>query len=129
MRLLFLCVQNSARSHMAEGWARHLAPAGVEVFSAGSSPAFVRGDAITVMAEVGIDLSEHRSKSIDEVSLASTNLVVTLCADEVCPTLPGARHLHWPIADPAGRGLPAFRAARDDLGARIRELLAGLKPA
>ena len=126
MKLLFLCVQNSARSQMAEGWARHLAPAGVEVFSAGSSPAFVRPDAIAVMAEVGIDLSNHSSDGLDDVPLDGIDLVVTLCAEEVCPTLPGARQLHWPIPDPAGRGLPAFREARDVIGLRVRALLAEL---
>ena len=127
MKLLFLCVQNSARSQMAEGWGRHLAPAGVEVLSAGSSPAFVRADAIEVMAEVGIDLTSHTSKGLDEVPLDQVDRVVTLCDEEVCPVLPGVERLHWPIPDPAGRGLPAFRAARDDIGARVRTLYAELQ--
>jgi len=123
MKIVFLCVQNSARSQIAEGWGRQLAPDGVEVFSAGSAPAFVRPDAIAVMAEVGIDLTGHTSKSMDDVPIADADVVITLCADEICPVVPGVRHLHWPIADPAHRGLDAFRAARDEIRGRIEELL------
>lgn len=122
MKIVFLCVQNSARSQMAEGWGRHLAPDGVEVYSAGSSPAFVRPDAVAVMAEVGIDLSTHTSKGLDDVPLEPGTTVVTLCADEVCPVVPGLRRLHWPIEDPAHKGPDAFRAARDEIETRIQAL-------
>jgi arsenate reductase len=120
--VVFLCVQNSARSQMAEGWGRHLAPAGVEVCSAGSAPASVRPDAIAVMAEVGIDLTDHSSKGLAEVAITGADVIITLCADEICPAVPGARRLHWPIEDPAGRGLDAFRSARDELRSRVEGL-------
>ena len=122
MHIVFLCVQNSARSQMAEGWARLLAPDGVSVHSAGSVPLHVRPQAIEVMAEVGIDLHQHRSKGLDEIPTASPDYVITLCAEEVCPVLPGAEHLHWPFPDPAGEGktLDDFRRARDALRERSR---------
>ena len=84
-RLLFMCVQNSARSQRAEGIARALAPSGVTVASAGSSPAFVRPDAMEVLAELDIDISGHRSKGVEELSDQQVDAVITLCADEVCP--------------------------------------------
>ena len=130
--ILFLCVQNSARSQLAEGIARFLAPAGVTVSSAGSSPAFVRPQAIQVLKEIGIDISPHRSKSIDEIDAASVDAVVTLCAEEVCPVFLGqAVRLHWSLLDPAkapgdeNARLDAFRATRDELFRRLKLLFEG----
>ena len=122
MKVVFLCVQNSARSQIAEGWGRHFAPPGTEVYSAGSSPAFVRPDAIAAMAEGGIDLTSHTSKGLDDVPLDDADFVITLCADEVCPVVPGANHLHWPIDDPAHKGVDVFRQARDEIRGRIERL-------
>jgi len=119
MKIVFLCVQNSARSQIAEGWGRELAPPGVTVYSAGSSPSHVRPDAIAVMSEAGVDLSKHRSQGLDEVPIDEADWIITLCAEEFCPVVPGARHLHWPIPDPAGRGLDAFRTARDTIRERV----------
>ena len=133
-RILFLCVANSARSQMAEGLARQLLGARAEVFSAGSQPSRVNPHAITAMAEIGIDISQQQSKSVDSIDPATIDRVVTLCAEEVCPILPGkVQRLHWPISDPA-RGantlsseesLAQFRTARDQIKARIA-VLAGL---
>jgi arsenate reductase len=130
--LLFLCVQNSARSQLAEGIARFLVPPGVTVSSAGSSPAFVRPQAIQVLKEIGIDISGHRSKSVEEIDAASVDAVVTLCAEEVCPVLPGAAvRLHWSLPDPAKAPgddearLSAFRATRDELFRRMKLLFEG----
>ena len=83
--ILFLCVANSARSQMAEGIARTLAPAGVEVFSAGSNPGRLNPLAMQALAEIGIDLSGHRSKGIPEVPADRVDTIITLCAEEVCP--------------------------------------------
>lgn len=133
-RILFLCVANSARSQMAEGLARALLGDRVEVLSAGSRPSKVNPYAIEAMAELGIDISRHRSKSVDEIDAAGLDLLVTLCAEEVCPVLPGVtRRLHWPITDPASAdpGLSPedlrqrFRSARDQIHARVK-VLAGL---
>jgi arsenate reductase (thioredoxin) len=130
-RVLFLCVANSARSQMAEGLARKILGEGVEVMSAGSRPSNVNPYAIEAMAEVGIDISGHRSKSVDDIDPASIDLVVTLCAEEVCPVLPGrVQRLHWPIVDPASKD-PAltpedfrirFSTAREQIAARLQAL-------
>ena len=126
-RILFLCVANSARSQMAEGLARRILGERAEVSSAGSNPAPVNPDAVEAMAEIGIDITGQHSKSVDTIDLSSLDLVVTLCAEEVCPVLPERiRRLHWPIPDPAteDRGEPQarFRAARDLLQERIEAL-------
>jgi arsenate reductase len=125
--ILFLCVQNSARSQLAEGIARFLAPPGVRISSAGSSPAFVRPQAIRVLKEIGIDISGHRSKPVDEIDAASVEAVVTLCAEEVCPVwLGGAVRVHWGLPDPAGGSadeaaqLESFRGTRDELFRRLK---------
>lgn len=129
-RILFLCVANSARSQMAEGLARVLLPE-VEVLSAGSRPSKVNPYAIEALAELGIDISGHRSKSVDEIAATHLDLVITLCAEEVCPVLPGRVHrLHWPIRDPASTDTSLtpedmrrrFREARDEIKAKIQDL-------
>ena len=123
--ILFLCVANSARSQMAEGIARHLAPDGVTVSSAGSEPATVRAQALAVLGEIGIDISAHYSKGVDEVA-RPVDAVVTLCEEEVCPAWLGDTHrVHWSLPDPAAaagspeRQLDAFRAVRDELRRRL----------
>lgn len=133
--ILFLCVQNSARSQLAEGIARFLAPPGLSVSSAGSSPAFVRPQAIQVLLEIGIDISAHRAKAIEEIDAASVDAVVTLCAEEVCPVFLGnAVKLHWGLSDPAKAPgdenalLNAFRATRDELFRRLKLLFDGWAP-
>ena len=122
MTILFLCVANSARSQMAEGLARRIFGAQVSVHSAGSEPSRVNPYAVEVMAEVGIDIRSHTSKSVETIDPATVETVVTLCAEEVCPAFLGrARRLHWPINDPASKDttlsreemLARFRTARD----------------
>jgi arsenate reductase len=127
--VLFLCVANSARSQLAEGVARALAPQGVEVWSAGSDPARVRPEAIAVLAEIGIDISRHYSKHVSEIPAHQVDLVVTLCAEEQCPVFLGrARRIHWPLPDPAHAGgseperLEAFRRTRVELRRRLAVL-------
>jgi arsenate reductase len=125
--VLFLCVANSARSQLAEGIARRLAPPGVNVLSAGSGAAGVNPLAIAALAELGIDASGQSSKRVSDVDLGAVDTVVTLCAEEVCPIVPaGTRRIHWPLPDPAGVApadrMAAFRATRDELLARLTEL-------
>ena len=127
--ILFLCVANSARSQMAEGIARSLAPADVRISSAGSEPTRVRPQAIRAMEEVGIDLTGHSSKGMDQVDGAPPDVVITLCAEEACPAwLQPTLRVHWPLPDPAGAGstpeeeMEAFRSARDELMARLGAL-------
>lgn len=124
MRVLFLCVANSARSQMAEGLARHMFPKSIEVASAGSAPSVLNPLATKAMADLGIDISGHHSKSVDTVQPETADIIVTLCADEVCPFVPGTvKRLHWPIADPAAENtLDAFVTARDQIRARLEDL-------
>jgi protein-tyrosine-phosphatase/N-acetylglutamate synthase-like GNAT family acetyltransferase len=121
-------VANSARSQLAEGLARTLFGKLVQVQSAGSQPSRVNPHAITVMREAGIDIADQRSKSVDDIDPASVQAVITLCAEEVCPRWPGKiARMHWPLPDPASSdpSIPAeavlarFRAARDELRARL----------
>lgn len=142
-RILFLCVANSARSQMAEGLARALLGTAADVCSAGSRPTAVNPHAVAVLAEIGIDISAHGSKSVDAIDLSAVDLVITLCAEEVCPILPqGTRRLHWPIPDPATTDpsmsddevRDRFRASRDWIRTRLVDpqfasLIAELAPA
>ncbi len=128
--ILFLCVANSARSQMAEGLARALAPGDLSIYSAGSKPSRVHPLAIAAMAEAGIDIERQRSKGLDEVPLEEVDTVITLCAEEVCPVLAtGVSQLHWPIPDPAAVGgdpsedLKSFCVVRDQLRRKIRDYL------
>lgn len=131
-RVLFLCTGNSARSQMAEGWLRALGGNAFEVASAGTQPSFVHPLAIEVMRERGIDLSAHRSKSIDEFRDVEFDLVITVCdgARDACPFFPGKRRLHWSLSDPAAvegdaqTRLAAFRRARDEIESLVRGLIA-----
>ena len=111
---------------MAEGIARSLVPDGMNVLSAGSRPDGVRPEAITVLKEIGIDISGHRSKNVSEISPLDVDTVITLCAEEECPVFLGeARRLHWGLPDPAVIGgteqerLNCFREVRDELRRRI----------
>ncbi|MFO0601143.1 MAG: arsenical pump-driving ATPase [Myxococcaceae bacterium] len=124
--LLFLCVANSARSQMAEGIARALAPRGVKVSSAGSAPSKVNPLAIKALAEIGIDISQQSSKSVADVPPGDVDVVVTLCSEEECPVFLGkATRLHWGLPDPATAAgdedarLKSFRAVRDELCRRL----------
>jgi len=119
--ILFLCVANSARSQMAEGLARTLAPPGWRFLSAGSDPGVVNPLAVQALAEQQIDISTHRAKGLDAIALDQVDAIVTLCADEVCPVVPGgARRVHWPLPDPTD--LASFRAIRDDLRRLLPQL-------
>ena len=127
-RVLILCTGNSARSQMAEGLLRHDGGDGFEVFSAGVEPSHVRPQAIEAMREVGIDISGHRSKSVDEFSGQAFDYVITVCdnANELCPIFPGTpERIHWSIADPVSSTNEAkdFRTARDELRARLRDFI------
>jgi arsenate reductase len=128
-------VANSARSQLAEGIARSLAPAGVTIWSAGSQPTRVRPEAIAALAEIGIDISSHRSKHVSEIPAEQVDLVVTLCGEEECPVFLGrARRLHWGLPDPAAvtgsdtSRADAFRGVRDELVRRLGVLF-GANPA
>ena len=132
MKILFLCVANSARSQMAEGLARSLVKPGISVASAGSKPSHVNPYAIEALQELNIDISGQTSKAVESIVPNEIDLVITLCAEEVCPVFFGrAKKLHWPFSDPAGVGstssekLEAFRSVRDQIKFKLEEWLAG----
>lgn len=136
MKVLFMCVANSARSQLAEGLARQILGPQVEVQSAGSHPGKLNPYAVQVMNEIGIDISKHYSKSVDELSpkfIVGLNYIITLCAEEVCPTIVAqkAKKLHWPFLDPASKeilpeteSLKRFREARDGISEQIKKFKA-----
>jgi arsenate reductase len=131
MKILFLCVANSSRSQMAEGLARSFLANSNWVQSAGSSPTQLNPYAVQVMSEIGIDISSYRSKSVDEINPDSVDLVITLCAEEVCPSSFGnKKSLHWGLSDPAAvdgsevEKIAAFRKVRDQIKKKLEELIA-----
>ena len=128
-KVLFLCVGNSCRSQMAEGWLRHLARDRFEAHSAGVMPCYVNEDAIRVMNEVGIDISQQRSKHVSEYDGQHFPFVITVCdpARTSCPVFAGETHReHWPVEDPGmftgpdEHRLAVFRETRDEIGERVR---------
>lgn len=135
-RVLILCTGNSARSQMAEGLLRHDGGDRFEVESAGTISSFVRPQAIRAMQEIGIDISGHRSKALDEFLDQPFDYVITVCdnAKESCPVFPGkADRIHWSFDDPAEAEddeeakLAVFRRVRDEIRARLREFIADRK--
>jgi arsenate reductase len=128
-RVLILCTGNSARSQMAEGLFRQALGDRFEVYSAGTRPTSVRPEAIDVMREIGIDISGHRSKPVNEFLDQEFQYVITVCdhAKESCPVFPGkAERIHWSFDDPAAvvgteeQRKAAFRSIRDQIAGRIR---------
>lgn len=131
-RVLILCTGNSARSQMAEGLLRDIAGEQFEVFSAGVAPTTVRPEATQALAEIGIDISKHRSKSVDEFRGQEFDYVITVCdnANEQCPVFPGeTKRIHWSFADAAivdgdpELRLAAFRTIRDQIADRLRKFV------
>jgi arsenate reductase len=131
-KVLFLCTGNSCRSQMAEGFARALAPAGVEIYSAGVEAHGLNPRAVAVMAESGVEIGAQTSKTVAEIPAEEIDTVITLCGDaaERCPVFPSAvSREHWALVDPArAQGseqaiLEVFRSVRDELERRVRDLL------
>lgn len=133
MRILTLCTHNSARSQMAEGWLRYYAAEvklEAEIFSAGTEKTFVKSDAITVMAEVPIDLSSHSSKTLADIPDAfNFDVVLTVCdaANETCPLYPAqTTRLHVSFPDPSGHDLDTWREVRDSISTTCQRLITTL---
>lgn len=129
LTILFLCVANSARSQMAEGIGRELLAGIAHVSSAGSQPSKVNLLAIEALKEIGIDISNQKSKSVDSIDKNKIDIVITLCAEEVCPLFSGnVKRIHWPFPDPAkpkyssDEQLKLFRNVRDELKIKIQGL-------
>jgi arsenate reductase len=139
LRILFLCTGNSCRSQMAEGWARHLKSGAIDPFSAGIEKHGLNPLAVKVMAEAGVDISRHKSKTVDELPTRGFDYVVTLCgnAQETCPIFPGrAKVVHVGFDDPPRlaadakseeEALAHYRRVRDEIRAFIETLPASLR--
>lgn len=125
--VLFVCVHNAGRSQMAAGWLRHLAGDTVEVRSAGSAPADqINPAAVEVMREVGIDITDQTPTKLTWDAAEASDVIVTMGCGDACPVFPGKRYEDWKLDDPAGLGVDAVRAIRDDIEQRVRALLHGL---
>jgi arsenate reductase (thioredoxin) len=125
-RVVFVCVENSNRSQMAEAFARMLG--GIEAYSAGSRPSGkVNPKAIAAMKELGYDLAAHQSKSLDDLPDIKFDAAVTMGCGDACPMLRARRHIDWQIPDPKEMPSEEFALVRDLIGRKVRELLAGLE--
>lgn len=125
--VLFLCVHNAGRSQMALGWFRHLAGKGAIVWSGGSEPAdAINPAAVAAMAEIGIDITSEFPKPWTDEVVRAADVVVTMGCGDACPFYPGKRYEDWQLDDPAGQSIDAVRPIRDEIGRRVRALLASL---
>lgn len=125
--VLFLCVHNAGRSQMALGWFTHLAGDRAVALSGGSEPASeINPVAVAAMAEVGIDIAGERPRRWTDEAVRAADVVVTMGCGDDCPFVPGTRYEDWDLDDPAGQGLDAVRTIRDDIRARVEELLESL---
>ena len=123
-KILFVCVENSCRSQMAEGFARLHGAGRIESFSAGSRPSGkVNATAVQVMREKGVDLTVHSSKGLNDLPAGSWAAVVTMGCGDACPSLPAERRLDWALPDPKRMPLDEFRKVRDDIEARVKSLI------
>ena len=138
-KILILCTGNSARSQMAEGLLKHITQNEYDIFSAGTKPSIVRPEAIKVLAEIGIDISQNRSKSVDEFLIEEIDYVLTVCdtAKETCPYFPArTRVIHHSFDDPPAIGeaieettLKIFRQVRDEINDYLETFIAEIKKA
>ena len=128
-KILFVCIENSNRSQMAQAFAIMYGEGKVSGYSAGSKPSGrVNPKAVAAMGELGYDLSLHSSKSLDEVKEdAPFDAVVTMGCGDACPWMPAKQHVDWQIPDPRNMDETAFREVRDLIGGKVKELIAALR--
>ncbi|MCS5493649.1 arsenate reductase ArsC [Curtobacterium flaccumfaciens] len=125
--VLFVCVHNAGRSQMAAGFLQHLAGGRVDVRSAGSEPADqLNPVVVAAMLEEGIDIRSEQPALLSTDAVRAADVVITMGCGDACPVFPGKRYEDWELTDPAGLGLDAVRPIRDDVRARVQDLLAGL---
>ncbi|MHA7222015.1 arsenate reductase ArsC [Arthrobacter sp. RHLT1-20] len=128
--VLFVCVHNAGRSQMAAAFLTTLSGGLIEVRSAGSQPADnVNPAAVEAMAELGIDMSAEIPKVLTTEAVKESDVVITMGCGDTCPIFPGKRYEDWELQDPAGQGVEAVRPIRDDIKARIEDLIVSLTPA
>ncbi len=127
--VLFVCVHNAGRSQMAAGFLAHLAGDAIEVRSAGSAPAAsINPVAVQAMAELGIDISAQQPKILTPEAVETSDVVITMGCGDTCPFFPGVSYRDWVLDDPAGQGIEAVRPIRDQIRARVEQLIAELLP-
>lgn len=127
--ILFVCVHNAGRSQMAAGFVRAIAGDRIEVRSAGSIPAEqINPVAIEAMAELGIDIAAEQPKLLTTEAVQASDVVITMGCGDTCPIFPGKRYEDWELDDPAGQGIEAVRPIRDDIRARVLQLVSELQP-
>jgi arsenate reductase len=125
--VLFVCVHNAGRSQMAAAYLTHLSGGAVEVRSAGSAPTDrVNPSAVAAMAEDGVDITAETPKVLTTEAVQDSDVVITMGCGDSCPVFPGKRYEDWDLDDPAGQGVEAVRAIRDDIRARVVVLLGEL---
>jgi arsenate reductase (thioredoxin) len=123
LHILFVCIENSCRSQMAEGFARALGSESVAPFSAGSRPSGqVDPRAIAFMHESGVDISTQQSKGLDDLPALQWDYIVTMGCGDACPTLPARRRLDWDLQDPKHLDDEGFRAVRDQIARQVRQI-------
>jgi glutathione/glutaredoxin type arsenate reductase len=123
-KVLFVCVENSCRSQMADGFARVLGEGKVESYSAGSRPGgSVNPDAVRVMKEIGIDISGQQSKGFYDLGVKEFDYVITMGCKDTCPFVPAKKHIDWQIEDPKGKGEDFFRQTRDLIKEKVEQLI------
>lgn len=126
--VLFVCVENSCRSQMAQGLARYLGKQALDAYSAGSYPSgVVNPDAIKAMKDMGIDISSQKSKGFEALPIKSFDYVISLGCKDQCPFVPAKKQRQWDIPDPKGKDMEFFRKTRDELAMRILKLIEEVK--
>lgn len=127
-KVLFVCLENSCRSQMAEAFAKVYGKGLVEAYSAGTRPSrVVNKDAVTVMKEDGIDISGNASKGFDAVPVKDLDIAVSMGCGDLCPFVPASAHLMWSIEDPKGKDLDFFRKVKEDIKVKVKRLLEEIK--
>ncbi len=122
--VLFVCVHNAGRSQMAAGLLQHLAGERIEVRSAGTEPADqINPAAVAAMSEIGIDITAATPKVLTADAVEASDVVITMGCGDTCPFFPGVSYRDWQLDDPAGQPLETVRRIRDDIAARVRDLI------
>jgi protein-tyrosine-phosphatase len=124
LKIVFVCVENARRSQMAQGFAETLGQEKVEVYSAGSRPALMIDPMVVeAMKEKGIDLSDKRPKSLNDLPLVEMDYLVTMGCEETCPAIPAKKIIEWDIPDPKGKSIEFYREIRDIIRDRVETFL------
>ena len=129
IKVLFVCVENSCRSQMAEGFMRSYGKEIVEVYSAGSHPSGkVNPNAVAVMSESGVNIKGQFSKGFGDLPIKEFDYVITMGCDDVCPFVPAKKYIEWDLENPKGKSIYFFRLVRDKIEGKVKSLLQKIIP-